>query len=114
METRKYVSLNKLSVFLDNLKSVFANITHTHTKSEITDLVIDTELSSTSENLVQNKVVGLALESIVEQTNAEFDSINDKIDSIEIPSLDGYATEEYVENLYKKLNSNTVLGFYCI
>ena len=34
--------------------------------------------------------------------------------SIEVPSLDGYATEEYVENLYKKLNSNTVLGFYCI
>lgn len=34
--------------------------------------------------------------------------------NIEVPSLDGYATEEYVENLYKKLNSNTVLGFYCI
>jgi hypothetical protein len=34
--------------------------------------------------------------------------------SIEVPSLDGYATEEYVENLYKKLNSNTVLGFYCV
>lgn len=34
--------------------------------------------------------------------------------SIEVPSLDGYATEEYVENLYTKLNSNTVLGFYCI
>lgn len=28
--------------------------------------------------------------------------------------LDNYATEEYVEALYKKLNSNTVLGFYCI
>ena len=28
--------------------------------------------------------------------------------------VDGYATEEYVQNLYKKLNSNTVLGFYCI
>ena len=25
-----------------------------------------------------------------------------------------YASQEYVENLYKKLNSNTVLGFYCI
>lgn len=25
-----------------------------------------------------------------------------------------FATEEYVENLYKKLNSNTTLGFYCI
>ncbi len=34
--------------------------------------------------------------------------------NIEVPSLDGYATEEYVENLYKKLNSNTVLGFYCV
>ena len=29
-------------------------------------------------------------------------------------SLDGYATENYVNNLYKKLNSNTTLGFYCI
>jgi hypothetical protein len=27
---------------------------------------------------------------------------------------EGYATKEYVENLYMKLNSNTVLGFYCI
>lgn len=34
--------------------------------------------------------------------------------NIEIPSLDGYATEEYVNNLYTKLNTNTVLGFYCI
>ena len=25
-----------------------------------------------------------------------------------------FASEEYVENLYKKLNSNTTLGFYCI
>lgn len=38
----------------------------------------------------------------------------EKWNNIEVPSLDGYATEEYVENLYKKLNSNTVLGFYCI
>ena len=37
-----------------------------------------------------------------------------KADKSEIPSLDGYATENYVENLYQKLNSNTVLGFYCI
>ena len=47
MDTKKYVSLSKLSTFLDNLKNTFA-------------------------------------------------------------------TEDYVENLYTKLNSNTVLGFYCI
>lgn len=114
MAIKKFATLNTLSEFLDGLKTIFANITHTHQKSEIIDLIIETELSSTSENLVQNKTVSLALESIVEQTNAGFDSVNDKIDKIEIPSLDGYATEEYVENLYKKLNSNTVLGFYCI
>ena len=34
--------------------------------------------------------------------------------NIEVPSLDGYATEDYVTNLYTKLNSNTILGFYCI
>lgn len=28
--------------------------------------------------------------------------------------VDGYATESYVNNLYTKLSSNTVLGFYCI
>ena len=35
-----------------------------------------------------------------------------KIDSKYLP--EGLATEEYVINLYQKLNSNTVLGFYCI
>ena len=29
-------------------------------------------------------------------------------------ALEPYASKEYVENLYMKLNSNTVLGFYCI
>lgn len=29
-------------------------------------------------------------------------------------TTDGLVTEDYVEALYKKLNSNTVLGFYCI
>ena len=34
--------------------------------------------------------------------------------SIEIPSLDGYATEEYVEALFKNLGSTMSLGFYCV
>lgn len=44
------------------------------------------------------------------------DTVEAAITEVEskIPSLDGYATEQYVENLYTKLNSNTVLGFYCI
>ena len=34
--------------------------------------------------------------------------------SIEIPSLEGYATEEYVESLVKKLSATLALSFYCI
>lgn len=34
--------------------------------------------------------------------------------NIEVPSLDGYATEDYVKSLVKSLNSNLVLSFYCI
>lgn len=34
--------------------------------------------------------------------------------SIEVPSLEGYATETYVDNLFKQLNASTGLGFYCI
>lgn len=36
----KYVTLNKLKVFLDNLKITFSDISHTHTKNEITDFDI--------------------------------------------------------------------------
>lgn len=34
--------------------------------------------------------------------------------NIEVPNLDGYATEDYVKSLVKSLNSNLVLSFYCI
>ena len=34
--------------------------------------------------------------------------------SIEVPSLDGYATKEYVESLVKKLSATLALSFYCI
>lgn len=34
--------------------------------------------------------------------------------SIEVPSLEGYATETYVDNLFEQLNASTGLGFYCI
>lgn len=70
MANKKYVSLSKLSTFLDNLKTKFALKTHTHTKSEITDFVVDTELSSTSINPVENRVVDAEFEAISQGMNA--------------------------------------------
>ena len=38
MASKKYISLSKLSTFLDNLKNTFALLIHTHTVSDIADI----------------------------------------------------------------------------
>lgn len=71
--SKKYISLSKLATFLDNLKDIFANITHTHKISDISDYTVDAELSSTSSNPVQNKII-----------DAEFDAIGDAMGALEL------------------------------
>ena len=82
MAQRKYVSLSKLSTFLDNLKKQFATITHRHTISEITDYTIDSSLSSTSINPVQNKVIDAEFEAVSTAMNALDLAIDRKADVI--------------------------------
>ncbi len=61
MATKKFASLNNLKEFLDSLKTIFAPLSHKHTISDITNYKVDTSLSSTSTNPVQNKVVNDAI-----------------------------------------------------
>ncbi|MBO5828726.1 MAG: hypothetical protein J6R59_09775 [Paludibacteraceae bacterium] len=192
MAIKKYVTLSALSNFLDNLKNIFASEAHTHTQSEITDLVIDNEVSASS-NLVRNSAVNAAINSTKEELSQNIEAVKEYTDT-EIANLvnsapetldtlgelakalqdntevvdvlneaigskanktdivqadwnqsddtaldyvknrthwveddgetyhpldekfipDTIATKDYVEALYMKLNSNTVLGFYCI
>lgn len=79
MAQRKYVSLSKLETFLSKLKTTFASLTHTHTISEITDLSIDTELSSTSTNPVQNKIIDAEFDAIAESMGALENAIDDNL-----------------------------------
>lgn len=78
MAQKKYVSLSKLSTFLDNLNRKFASISHKHSISDISDfsadlsVTVDSELSDTSTNPVQNKVI-----------NAEFDAISVSMNALE-------------------------------
>lgn len=72
MSNKKYVSLSKLSTFLENLKDTFSGVAHTHTTSDITDYIIDDELSSDSTNPVQNKVI-----------DAEFNAMSDAMGALE-------------------------------
>ena len=91
MDAVKYINLEKLSLFLDNLKTYFAKSTHTHNKSEISDLIIDNEVKDSS-NLVSNTAINSAINKLSENL----------------------ASKEQVESLYKSLTSNRALRFYCV
>ena len=54
---RKSVSLSKLSRFLDKFKETFAFKSHKHSLTDISNYTIDSSLSSTSSNPVQNSAV---------------------------------------------------------
>lgn len=86
MAQKKYVSLSKLSTFLENLKSTFSTLSHKHTISDITDYTVDTALSSTSTNPVQNKVI-----------DAEFDAMSNAMGALEL-AIDGKADTSHIHD----------------
>lgn len=79
--SKKYVSLARLSDFLDNIKLIYAKIGHKHTVSDITDYKVDDELSPTSVNPVQNKVIDSEFEAIGQAMGALELAIDGKSDS---------------------------------
>ena len=117
MSSNKYVSLNRLADFLRKLNDKFAESVHTHTITDIEDykepdltgLALKSEIPSVeglaTEMFVKDEAL---LKSEQELTDEELAQVNKNL------KLDNYASKEYVEALYTKLNSNTVLGFYCI
>lgn len=87
--TRKYVSLSKLSNFLDNLKNTFAALSHSHNLSDISDFTVDAALSPDSSNPVQNKVIDAEFEAISVAMNALDQAIDTKVDT---STLSNYST----------------------
>lgn len=66
---------------------------------------------------VENAIANVESEVAVHASNSEIHVTAEEKEAwsnIEVPSLEGYATEEYVKNLYEKINSSTTLSFYCI
>lgn len=78
---KKYISLNRLSNFLDNLRSTFASLSHKHTVSDLTDYAVDSELSASSLNPVQNKVLNEEFNAVATAMNALEAAIDTKSDS---------------------------------
>lgn len=75
---KKYASLDTLRTFLDNLSNKFANLTHSHTISDISDFTVDSSLSPTSVNPVQNRVLDAEFEAISEALNVYDTALDDK------------------------------------
>jgi hypothetical protein len=82
MAQRKYVSLSRLSDFLDNIKAVYSQIGHKHKMSDLTDYQVDASLSSTSTNPVQNKVVDAEFEAVSQAMGALDLAIDGKADIV--------------------------------
>ena len=55
MSNKKFLSLDGLSEFLNQLNLKFASISHTHAKHEITDLTIDSAVLYTPQNLTEEQ-----------------------------------------------------------
>ena len=80
----KYVSPSKLSLFLENLRTIFAPLVHTHKISEISDYTVDNVLSSTSTNPVQNKVLDAEFQAISDALQVYDAALDDKVDKASI------------------------------
>ena len=97
---KKYVSLTRLSTFLDNIKARYALIGHKHTVKDITDYVVDSELKSNSTNPVQNKVL-----------NEEFNAVADALGALEL-AVDGKSdsTHNHDSSYYTKTYLDSALS----
>lgn len=81
MAQTKYITLSKLSTFLDNLSNKFSALSHTHTMKDVLDFEIDDQLSDVSTNPVQNKVLNDEFEAISKAMEALDFTIESKADS---------------------------------
>lgn len=108
---KKYVSLSKLAAFLDKLKTTFASLNHTHKLSDITDYTIDTALSDTSTNPVQNKVLNEEFDSIATAMNA-LEAAVDEIDVNPDWSQNDSTAKDYIKNriVYKDKAGSVTIG----
>lgn len=91
MAKNKFLDLSGVEYLIGKCRTVFANITHTHKLEEITDYTVDSSLSSTSTNPVQNKIVQAAIQAL-EDSKAEKDELPTKVS--ELTNDSGFVTND--------------------
>lgn len=94
----QFLDFKGLSEFLKGLFGKFSEIGHKHTTSDITDYVVDSSLSSTSTNPLQNKVINAEFDAVSEAMGALEAAIDDKLDTSTASST--YETKEDAQLKY--------------
>lgn len=99
-ETKKYASLDNLQTFKENIDEKFVTKVDANELSKTIDkkldasnYVIDSALSSTSENPVQNKVINEEFDAIAVAMNALELAIDDKADAEKVNEIDTTVTK---------------------
>lgn len=105
MSQKKYASLSSLQTFLENLRDTFSALSHKHTISDITDYTVDTELSSTSTNPIQNKVINEEFEAVAIAMGSLETAIDGKSDSTHTHD-DCYYTESEIDTKISAVNTS--------
>lgn len=107
-DSKKYVSLTRLSDFLDNIKTKFSEIGHKHTTSDLTDYRVDSELSPDSNNPVANKVLDAEFEAMATAMGALELAIDSKADSDHIHDDKYYTKEEFDNAIAQKSQAQII------
>jgi hypothetical protein len=76
---KKYLDRTGLTDILQKLKAKFASLVHTHKKEDITDYIVDTELSSTSTNPVENKIIKAGFDLVDYKIQTDIDSLRNEL-----------------------------------
>lgn len=92
-----------------------------HEQNKIAPKTISTQILNEDgtrfKDTVENAITNVGTEIETHASNSDIHVTAEEKEAwsnIEIPSLEGYATEEYVESLFKNLGSTASLAFYCI
>jgi hypothetical protein len=92
-----------------------------HEQNKIAPKTISTQILNEDgtcfKDTVENAITNVETEIETHASNSDIHVTAEEKEAwsnIEIPSLEGYATEEYVESLFKNLGSTASLAFYCI
>ena len=107
-QENKYLGKLGLPQLIEEIKSGFAKLVHTHKLSEITDYTVDSEIKSDSENPVQNMVIKEALDlkvPIMRTVNGKSLEADINLSASDVGTM---TSEEITNELDEKANATEV------